>query len=170
MSDWIVAAVPLFKALHIAGLAVWCAGLLALPLMLTRHDPEGSAADYRLIRRASHLTYTMCVTPVAVIAVIAGTWLIFLREVFTVWLYAKLAFVVLLVIAHAWIGHIIVKVGEEPETHAPPPPYLPIATVLFAVIAILFLVLAKPALDWFTFPEWLLEPRGGQLPFEVPSR
>ena len=40
MIDWLAPAVPLFKAAHIVALVIWCGGLLALPLMLTRHDPN----------------------------------------------------------------------------------------------------------------------------------
>jgi len=170
VTDWILPAVPIFKAVHIIGLLVWVGGLTVLPLMLTRHDPAISAEDYRMIRRATHLTYTMCATPAAVTAVIAGTWLIFLREVFTPWMYAKLFFVALLVLAHAWIGHVVVSIGETPTEHRPPPAYLPVASVLLAVLVILFLVLAKPALGWVTFPGWLTEPHDGQLPFDVPRR
>jgi protoporphyrinogen IX oxidase len=155
--DWLVAAVPIFKAAHILGLIVWCGGLMALPLILARHEAPISAEDYRMIRRASHLVYTLCVTPAAVLTVIAGTWLIFLREVFTPWLYAKLFVVTLLVCAHAWIGHILAKVGEEPEERTPPAPYLPVAAVM------------APALAWMSFPAWLTEPRGHRLPLDVPS-
>ena len=166
----LTAAVPFFKAIHIAALIIWSGGLIALPLMLSRHDPAVSVADYALIRRATHLTYTLCVTPAAVIAVMAGTWLIFLREVFTPWLYAKLAFVALLVAAHAWVGHILARVAEAPGKHTPPGPYLPIAAVLVPVLAILVLVLGKPALAFIEFPDWFSEPRDRQLLFDVPSR
>lgn len=163
-------AVPLFKAVHIAALVIWCGGLIALPLMLSQHDPAVSAKDYDIIRRATHHAYTLCVTPAAVIAVIAGTWLIFLREVFTPWLYAKLAFVALLVVAHAFVGHVLANVAEEPGEHTPPRPWLPIGTIFVPILAILVLVLAKPDLSFITFPEWLSEPRGGHLLFDVPSR
>lgn len=169
MIDWIAPTIPLFKAVHIVGLVIWIGGLATLPLMLTRHDPAVSAEDYHLIRKASHLTYTMGVTPAAVIAVIAGTWLIFMREVFTPWLFAKLAFVALLVLAHAWIGHVVVRIGEEPSEHTPPPAWLPITAVGLPALAILFLVLAKPYLGWISFPAWLTETQGGQLLFDVPS-
>lgn len=162
--------VPFFKAAHIAALIIWGGGLVALPLMLSRHDPAVSAEDYTIIRRATHLTYTLCVTPAAVIAVIAGTWLIFLREVFTPWLYAKLLFVALLVVAHAWVGHTVARVAEKPGEHVPPEPWLPIAAILLPVVAILVLVLGKPGLAFIEFPEWLREPRGRQLLFDVPSR
>ena len=166
----LTAAVPLFKAVHIAGLVVWGGGLIALPLMLSRHDPAVSAKDYGIIRRATHVTYTLCVTPAAVIAVIAGTWLIFLRETFAPWLYAKLAFVALLVVAHAWVGHMLTKVAEQPGEHTPPGPYLPMGAILLPILAILVLVLGKPPLAWIEFPDWLTEPRGRQLLFDVPSR
>jgi uncharacterized membrane protein len=32
--------VAALKALHLAALILWCAGLLALPLLLARHDPH----------------------------------------------------------------------------------------------------------------------------------
>lgn len=170
MMDGIVALVPLFKAAHIIALVVWCAGLMALPLMLAKHSPAIELADYRILRSASHLTYTLCVTPAAVVAVIAGTWLIFMREVFSPWFFAKLAFVAVLVMAHAWIGHVVAKVGEEPAEHRPPAPYLPLIAVFVPVLVILSLVLAKPTLDWIVFPEWLTEPRNAQLSFDVPRR
>lgn len=170
MIELILATVPILKGLHIAGLTIWCGGLLALPLMLGRHHPGMEAEDYDLIRRAVHTTYTMCVTPAAVIAVIAGTWLIFTREAFVPWLYAKLAFVALLVLVHAWFGHLIVQAAEEPQEHTPPKAYLLISAALVPVIAILFLVLAKPALGWISFPDLLLEPRNNQLLFDVPRR
>lgn len=170
MSAWLLALIPIFKVVHIAALVMWCGGLLVLPLMLSRHDPAVLPDDYTHIRRASHIAYTLCVTPAAVVAVIAGTWLIFLRDACVPWFYAKLAFVSLLVAVHAWLGHILTRIAEEPGTHRPPAPALPVAAVLVPVIAVLFLVLAKPTLGWVAFPDWLLAPRGGQLPFDVPSR
>lgn len=170
MLDWLTSTIPILKVVHIAALIMWCGGLLTLPMMLARHDPAVMADDYRLIRHATHITYTLCVTPAAVIAVIAGTWLVFLREAFVPWFFAKLAFVALLVLAHVWIGHIVAKIAESPTYHTPPRPALPIIAGLIPMLVILTLVLAKPTFDWVVFPDWLLTPRGGQLPFDVPSR
>lgn len=170
MVEWLLRAIPIFKSVHIAALAIWCGGLLVLPLMLARHRPALVSEEYRLVRRATHVTYTLCVTPAAVIAVITGTWLIFLREAFVPWLFAKLVFVALLVVVHAWFGDHVARVAEAPENHRPPDPALALTAAFLPMIAILTLVLAKPALDWVVFPGWLLEPRGGQMPFEVPSR
>lgn len=170
MMEWLVSTTPLWKALHVAALSVWCGGLIILPLILSHHDPAVSQYDYRIIRRSTHITYTTVVTPAAVLTVIAGTWLIFLREAFVPWLFAKIGIVAALLALHTWIGHSIVKIAEEPGSHRAPSPYLTMAAVLACATAILLLVLGKPDLYWITFPDWLLAPRGGQLPFEVPSR
>jgi protoporphyrinogen IX oxidase len=162
--------VPHLKALHIAGLLVWCAGLFALPSMLAWHDRAIGQADFRRIRRATHYAYTLAVTPAAVTAVIAGTWLILIREVYEPWLYLKLFFVALLVALHGWVGHIVVAVAETAGSHRPPSPTLPTVMLLLIVLAILFLVLGKPDLGQVTLPAWLTEPRGRQFPFDVPSR
>jgi protoporphyrinogen IX oxidase len=170
MIDWIQPAVPVFKAVHIIGLVIWCGGLLALPIMLGRHHPAISLADYHIIRRATHLTYTLCVTPAAVTAVIAGAWLLFMREAFVPWMFAKLAAVALLVMAHGWVGHIVARIGEEPADHKPPPAIIPVFAVMAPILMILVLVLAKPALGWIAFPAWLTKPQNGQFFFDVPRR
>jgi len=78
------------KALHIAALILWSAGLIALPLVLGKHEAGEEQADYARLRRITNYGYTRIVTPAAVIAVSAGTALIFLREVFVPWMFAKL--------------------------------------------------------------------------------
>lgn len=162
--------VPYFKAVHIAALFIWCGGLLALPLMLASHERDNTIPEYVRIRRATHLTYTVVVTPAAVVAVVAGTWLIFFREVLVPWLYAKLLFVAVLVCVHAWIGHILVSVAESEREQQPPPAIIPITLALVPMLVILALVLGKPDFSGIIFPDWMTEPRGGQFPFDVPRR
>lgn len=169
MIDWILAMTPIFKALHIAGLSIWIGGLLTLPLMLSRHHPGVVEAEYGMMRQAVHLIY-ICVTSAAVLTVIIGTWLIFIREVFVPWFYAKLVLVAVLVAAHAWIGHILVQIAEKPGDTTPPRSLPVLAAVTVPVLGILVLVLAKPLLPWPVIPNWLQEPQGGHLPFEVPRR
>lgn len=162
--------VPHLKALHVAMLALWTAGLFALPRMLARHDPAVGQADYARIRRATHYGYAFAVTPAAVLAIASGTLLIFLRDVFDLWLLAKLVFVAGLVAFHGWVGHTIVAVAETEGSHTPPEPFWPTILLSLPVVAILALVLAKPELDEIPMPGWLREPRGIQLPFDVPRR
>lgn len=170
MSDWLLILIPYLKSIHIAALALWGAGLFALPLMLTRHDPANGQGDYSRIRQASHYSYTLVVTPTAVLAIVSGTALIFLRDVFVTWMFAKLVFVGLMVVFHAWVGHILVTVAEEEGRHSPPSPGFPLLILLGIVICVLALVLAKPDLGVITIPDWLMEPRARQFPFDVPRR
>jgi protoporphyrinogen IX oxidase len=161
--------VPYLKALHILGLMLWCAGLFALPIMLVWRDPAIGQQDFRRIRNATHNAYAYAVTPAAVTAVIAGTWLIFLREVFVPWMYLKLAVVALLVAFHGWVGHTIVEIAETAGTHRAPSPLLPILLLLVVILGILVLVLGKPDIH-IAMPDWLTEPQGRHFPFDVPSR
>lgn len=162
-------AISLAKALHIATIIVWCAGLLALPTLLAQHEPGDSQTRYGRLRRFTHYGYTRIVAPAAVIAIAAGTALVFLREAFVPWMFAKLLVVGLLVATHAVIGGVIVRMGETRQDTAIRP--LPVLSVLAVLIAaILLLVLAKPALDVSGLPDWIESPRGRQLPVdEVPT-
>ncbi len=85
----------LVKALHIAALVVWCAGLLGLPLMLSKHEIGEGQASYSQLRLLTHRAYSYLVTPAAIIAISAGTVLIFLAGVFTLWMLVTILFLVL---------------------------------------------------------------------------
>ncbi|GGL78477.1 CopD family protein [Wenxinia marina] len=170
MIEFLSGLIPHLKAVHVMGLLVWCAGLFALPLMLARHDPAIGQADYTRIRRATHYAYTYFITPAAVLAIASGTALIFLREVFVTWMFAKLVFVAGLVTFHVWVGYVLVAVAEREGEHRAPDPGLPLTLLLLPVLGILTLVLVKPDLAEIPMPDWLREPRGNQLPFDVPRR
>jgi putative membrane protein len=161
--------IPHLKALHVGFLALWIAGLAALPAMLARHDRALGQGDFARIRQATHYGYIWFATPAAVLAVASGTSLIFLREVFTGWMAAKLVGVAGLVTLHAWVGHTIVAVAETEGQHEPPGPLVPTLVLALLVTLVLGLVLAKPELDELPFPAWLLQPLGRDLPFDVPK-
>jgi protoporphyrinogen IX oxidase len=168
--EWILASIPYFKVAHITSLFVWCGGLLALPLMLRRHDPGNSRDQFLMIHHVTHQTYIALITPAAVVAVISGTWLMLLRQTFEPWFYAKLVVISLLVMGHAWIGHILVEARRSHGNKPVARPFVPLTVLLASMAAILFLVLGKPRLEGITMPAGLVETQGRQLPFEVPRR
>ncbi len=170
MTTSLVQLVLHLKALHVLTLLIWCGGVIALPLMLSHHNPAISQADYARIRRYTHFGYTLVVTPSAVLAVATGTTLGFLREVFFPWLFLKLVFVGGLVLAHGWVGHVITMMEETKGARLPPHPALQAAAAFIPILAILFLVLAKPEFGGMDFPDWAMRPRGGHLPLLAPSR
>jgi protoporphyrinogen IX oxidase len=168
--SWAESLVPHVKALHLGFLALWVAGLFALPQMLARHDRGLLRSEFVQIRRATHYAYVWAVTPAAVLAIATGSALIFLREVFTVWLLAKLLLVAGLVTLHAWVGHTIINVAETEGQHEPPDALVPSLITICLVIGVLMLVLAKPELEELPVPAWLTAPLNRQLPFDVPNR
>lgn len=153
------------KSLHIAALILWCAGLLALPLMLAKHRRDEAQMTYARLRLLTHDSYTMIVTPAAVIAIAAGTALIYLRGVFEPWMFAKLVAVGLLVCLHAFVGHIVVLMSERRGDYTPPSSAPLIAGSVATMIVVLLLVLAKPVVPDIA-PAWLKAPQNRQLPVE----
>jgi uncharacterized membrane protein len=101
------------KAIHIAAMLCWCAGLVALPLLLMSYGHARRQVRYSEFRLLTHYGYVAFATPAAVIAVVAGTALIFAAGVFDLWLIAKLAFVSFMALAHAWLGHLIEQSGLQ---------------------------------------------------------
>ena len=166
---WIDGLIPHVKALHLGFVAVWIAGLFALPRMLARHDRAIVQDEFTQIRRATHFGYVWVITPAAILAISTGTALIFMRDVFTVWIFAKLVLVTGLVAMHAWVGRTIIAVAETDGQHEPPDPLLPTMVIFSLVIAVLILVLSKPELGELPIPSWLLQPLGRQLPFDTPN-
>lgn len=156
--------VSITKGVHVAALLVWCAGLLALPLMLGRHRADEAQADYARLRLLTHLSYIWLVTPAGVVAIIAGTWLIFIRGVYQPWFFAKLVAVALLVILHAWIGHVVLLMSERRGEYQPPGIGPLIVGSMAVMLCVLLLVLGKPILPDL-IPAWLEHPLGRQLPF-----
>lgn len=153
------------KGLHIAALILWCAGLVALPLMLGKHQAGESQASYARLRLLTHDSYTMIVTPAAVTAIAAGTALIYLRGVFEPWMFAKLVAVGLLVCLHALVGHTVLLMSERRGEYVPPSPMPLIAGSIVTMTVVLILVLAKPVVPDIA-PAWLKAPQNRQLPVE----
>ncbi len=154
------------KGLHIAALILWCAGLVALPLVLSKHDVAEEQADYARLRRITHYGYTRIVTPAAVVAIAAGTALIFLRGVFEPWMFAKLVAVGLLVVIHGLTGHVVVLMSERRGEYAPPSSKPLIAVTLATMTVILLLVLGKPVMPDLV-PGLLKQPQHRHLPVEA---
>lgn len=91
------------KLIHIAAIAIWIGGLLALPyLTWQRHGllaREGREAVHRLHRMVRMLHINL-VSPFAVLAIGTGIVLIFMRETYGPWFTIKMIFVAVLVLAH----------------------------------------------------------------------
>jgi uncharacterized membrane protein len=120
------------------------------------------------LHRFTRVVFINVTSPAAFVTVIAGTALIFLREVFTVWMALKLVAVGALVIVHLRMGHVILSLYDPGGNYARWRQVATTITTLSAITAILFLVLAKPVIDRNVAPGWM-RPGGLQSLLETIS-
>ncbi len=149
------------KFVHVAAIAVWMAGLIGLPgLYVQRVRVAGADELYRL-QRSIRFIYLKFVSPAAFLAVASGTGLIFLTESFEPWLSLKLAIVGALALTHALTGLVIIRLFHEGQVY-PAWRFVAVTVVTgLLVLGVLFVVLAKPDLDWSVLiPAVLFEPGG----------
>lgn len=131
------------KALHLVAIAIWSAGLVCLPGLYARRRSGDRALQQQLPRLVRFL-YVGILSPAAFVAIGSGTALIFLRQPYHPWFSIKLALVGLLVVAHIINGLVIVRLFEAGNLF-PFWRFLALAALTLAVVlAILFVVLAKP--------------------------
>ena len=164
------------KFLHIAALAIWCAGLIALPLVMHGYGRPSAMrrqSSYAAFRLLAHRSYTRIMTPAAVVAITAGSALIFLRRLTDPWMLAKLAAVSAMVLVHAWLGHLVAQSGDHAADLGDgwrlPSPLIALVAGVPPMVAVLVLVLAKPDLAGLVdaIPAVLREPQGRSLPDAV---
>lgn len=150
------------KFLHLGGLSIWCAALIALPIFLQTHGRTKDQSDYDRFRYITHIGYIAIATPAALLTIAAGTAIIFAAGIFTPWLVVKLGLVAGMVLIHVWIGHLVQTAGEKRKSRFAIPP----AACLWAagplMLAVIALVLWKPDLGFVSewLPDQLLVPRG----------
>lgn len=146
------------KFIHICGVAIWVAGLIYLAALLVGHSTVRDQQDFARIRMASRFAYMGLVSPAGFIAVAAGSALLFVGDALHPWMFAKLAAVAVLAVAHVQYAYVLTHLAEEGAQQ----PTLRIRIIVIAVgaaaCAIFYLVLAKPALNSDILPEWLSEP------------
>lgn len=146
------------KFLHIGGIAVWIAGLLYLASLLLGHTKVRDQQDFARIRMGSRFAFMGIVSPAAFIAVGAGGALLFVADALHPWMFVKLLVVGVLVIAHVQYGYVLTHLADE-EAKGPNFRIIAIATAIIAsTVAILWLVLLKPAISEGFVPQWLSEP------------
>ena len=134
----------LMLSVHIAFLVIWAASLVYFPwLFLRQHEAETEERHARLML-LQRWAYANIMTPSALIAVLAGTWLAVDRGFSGGWLHVKLALVLALVFFHAYCGKLMVDLKRRQVLHrAAYYRWLPVVPALVAT-AIIALAAGKP--------------------------
>ncbi|HUG63327.1 MAG TPA: CopD family protein [Methylomirabilota bacterium] len=148
------------KLAHIAGLTIWCAGLLMLPVLFRMRAAGDTGQSLWRLQRFARAAFIRIVSPAAFVAIGTGTALIFVEEVFTAWFALKLAAVGVLVAVHARVGYLVVEVYKPDGRYAFWRQAAMQGIASTAMFAVLWLVLAKPVLDFDVLPEWFHRPGG----------
>jgi putative membrane protein len=133
------------KALHIALVVAWFAGLFYLPRIfvnLAMVEPDSTAERARLLLMAGKLYRFM--TPLAVLALVFGLWLWLGYGFAGAWLHAKLALVAVLVVYHWHCGRLLkaFAAGSNARSHVWFRFYNEMPVLL--LFAVVFLVVLKP--------------------------
>ncbi|WP_034855297.1 CopD family protein [Sinorhizobium sojae] len=135
------------KLLHIATIALWAGGLVSLPVLyVQRARVRDNEALYRL-QMMVRFAYVALISPAAFVAIATGTMLIFGQQTFAGWFSLKLFFVSVLAALHVLTGLVIIRLFREGETYPIWRFLLTTVGTSAVVLAILFVVLAKPTID-----------------------
>lgn len=136
---------PWFLVLHISALLIWVGGLLYLPALIAQAVFPGRAGGAPGLAVARWL-FTHVLTPAALLAIVFGTAMFLYDRNVSPWLLAKLVLVVLLVLGHVAAGGLIRH--YERSSGRDPRPWCGVlgGALTGLVVAIFWLVLAKPAM------------------------
>ena len=147
------------KFLHITAIAIWSAGLIALPGLYMRRALVPNDQALHALQRLVRYLYVVIISPSAFIAIGSGTALIFVRETFESWFSLKLFFVGTMAFIHVLTGLVIIRLFNKGYIYPPWRFFATTATTVLAVALILFFVLAKPDVPNL-LPDVLSEPGG----------
>lgn len=138
---------PWLLLLHISALICWCGSLLYLPALISSNlQPAsgftGTAPDQ--LRSMPRAVFTLIATPAALLAIGSGSAVFLVYGILEVWLLAKLALVVLLVLGHMLLGWFIVRAERGAVQHLQLACKILLVVLMLLMVCIIALVLAKP--------------------------
>jgi protoporphyrinogen IX oxidase len=131
-------------SLHVAFLLIWSAGLVYMPVLFLQHAAAADPDSRRRMMLMQRWLYASIMTPAALLAVAAGTWLLFERGFSGGWLHVKLALVLLMTWFHIYCGHVMANFKRIGSRHGRAYFLVMPAVPAALVVAIVWLVTGKP--------------------------
>ena len=105
------------KAFHIVFVVSWFAGLFYLPRIFVNHAMASEPAEIARLKLMEGKLYRF-MTPLAVLALVLGTWLWLGYGFSGGWLHAKLALVLVLIGYHLYCGHLVKVFAADNNTRS----------------------------------------------------
>jgi protoporphyrinogen IX oxidase len=154
------AVTTFLKFVHLAAIAIWSGGLLALPFLFWQRRLLEAGPDLDRLHRITRLVYVELTSPAAFIAIASGTALIFLQATFQEWFSLKMVLVGIMAMLHVLAGLVMHQLFS-PKGRFGSLSFVALATAYALVITgIIWVVLAKPHIDSNRFAVHLFEPGG----------
>jgi len=146
------------KFTHLAAIAVWSAGLVALPFLFWQRRALDVGTELDRLHRMTRFVYVEMASPAAFVAIGSGTALIFLQATFQEWFSVKMVLVgamaMLHVVAGLVLGRLFLADGRFGRAS-----YVALSSGYIVLItAIIWIVLAKPHIDSNQFATDLFRP------------
>ena len=106
------------KALHLIFVISWFAGLFYLPRLFVNHAMVTDNVTQERLSLMEHKLYRFML-PLAILAIVFGTWLVVAYGIKGGWLHAKLLLVAGLIAYHAYCGKLMrdFSAGKNTRTH-----------------------------------------------------
>lgn len=105
------------KSFHIIFVISWFAGLFYLPRLFVNHAMATEKSEIERLKLMEHKLYRF-MTPLAVLALVFGTWLWLGYGFKGGWLHAKLALVAGLIGYHLYCGKLVKMFAEDRNTRS----------------------------------------------------
>lgn len=148
----------LLKFVHLATIAVWSGGLIILPFLFWQRRPLEAGPELERLHRIIRFVYVTMASPAAFVAIGSGTALIFLQSTFREWFTLKMLLVGIMVMLHVLAGLVAVRLFA-PKGRFGLPAFLALTGAYLAlIVAIIWIVLDKPAIDSSQFFQELFKP------------
>ena len=148
----------LLKFVHIATIALWAGGLLVLPYLFWQRRLLAVGPELDRLHRVTRFVYVAMTSPAAFVAIGSGTALIFLQSTFREWFTVKMVLVGAMVMLHVVAGLVAVRVFDPDGRFGSRSCVALTGAYLVLIVAILWVVLAKPAIDSAALAPGLFEP------------
>lgn len=135
------------KFVHLATIALWSGGLIVLPYLFWQRRLLATGPELDRLHRITRFVYVGLTSPAAFVAIGSGTALIFLQGTYREWFTIKMVLVGAMVMLHVLAGLIAVHLFA-PDGRFGGRSFIALtSSYLVLIVAIIWVVLAKPVID-----------------------